>query len=106
MEWIFVTAVLVLFVYHRTFRRVVSWLALLAALGGALLVAWMEGWWPPVSLGPLIQGGLWWSTMALCLWWGTTLARALWDPKSRAILRRHLSAAWHAPQPPPPSHGA
>lgn len=41
MEWIFVTAVLVLCVYHRTFRRVTAVLAMVALLGLGSFVGYM-----------------------------------------------------------------
>lgn len=59
MEWLFATAVLVLFVYHRTFRVVVSLLVLLAGLGLGLVLLVTSGvfaWkgWPPIFQGSLI----------------------------------------------------
>ena len=53
MEWLFLTAVLVLFVYHRTFRYVVILLAFLAGLGLGIVLLVTSGFfawdgWPPV----------------------------------------------------------
>jgi hypothetical protein len=47
MIWLFLTAILLLVVYHRTFRRVVGWLVLVAVVAGAGVYVAETFWWQP-----------------------------------------------------------